>query len=77
MTIPTRQRTTSLIQLEGDGAMTTSLLASAAPDLLAALKEMAAHAEIGIINRPALQRAYDAIAKATHRTTEAEAASHD
>lgn len=39
-------------------------LVAAAPELLAALTEMAAHAEIGMINQPALLRAYDAIAKA-------------
>lgn len=52
-----------------DGYRTTAeanvRLITAAPDLLGALKEMAAHAEIGVINKPALARAYDAIAKAT------------
>ena len=41
-----------------------SNLIAAAPSLLSALREMAAHARIGIINQPALNRAMAAIAEA-------------
>lgn len=34
-------------------------------ELFAALREMVAHADIGIINRPALRRAHAALAKAS------------